>query len=48
MGPSVKFVSCINGSFPKKKISGNHFYSEKNNPGFDYFLATFPNKHAGD
>ena len=29
MGPSVKFVSCINGSFSKKKIMG-HFFIRKN------------------
>ena len=29
MGPSVKFVTCINGSFLKKKIRGHYFYSEK-------------------
>ena len=29
MGPSVKFVSCINGSFSKKKIMGHFFIRKK-------------------
>ena len=35
MGPSVKFVSCINGSFLKKKIRGHFFIRE-----------TFPYSHG--
>ena len=35
MGPSVKFVSCINGSFSKKKIRGHFFIRE-----------TFPYSHG--
>ena len=36
MGPSVKFVLRTNGSFSKKKIRSNFFYSEKrpNEGGF--------------
>ena len=33
MGPSVKFVSCINGSFSKKKIRGNFFIRKNTKPG---------------
>ena len=33
MGPSVKFVSCFNGSFSKKKIMGNFFIRKKTKPG---------------
>ena len=33
MGPSVKFVSCINGSFSKKKIMGHFFIRKKRNRG---------------
>ena len=30
MGPSVKFVSRINGSFSEKIIMGNFFFAKKN------------------
>ena len=33
MGPSVKFVSCINGSFSKKKIRGHFFIRKNTKPG---------------
>ena len=32
MGPSVKFVSCINGSFSKKKTRGNFFIRKNTKP----------------
>ena len=34
--------------FQKRKLVVIIFIQKKTNPGFDYFLATFPNKHAGD
>ena len=33
MGPSVKFVSRINGSFSKKKIMGQFFIRKNTKPG---------------
>ena len=34
MGPSVKFVSCSNGSFSKKKENlGSFFFRKKTKPG---------------
>ena len=33
MGPSAKFVSRINGSFPPKKIMGQFFICKNTKPG---------------
>ena len=53
MGPSVKFVLCINGSFSKKKIRSHFLFGKKDQTGvkgglakdhtfYLIFLATFP------